>query len=205
MDIVEKLKEAKEKSKKRKFTQTWDLIINLKNIDLKKPENRFSGNVILPHEIGKDIKICVITDSLAKKAEELGVKVLRKEDLKNIDKKEVKRLAKEYDYFLGEVTLMPLIGKTLGPVLGPRGKMPKPFPPTADIEKLIEMGKKSFSVNVKIPVIQGAVGTENLEEEKVKENIEAVLDFVIKNLPKGERQIKSVYAKLTMGKPVKLK
>jgi len=205
MDIVEKLKEAKEKSKKRKFTQTWDLIINLKNIDLKKPENRFSGNVILPHEIGKDIKICVITDSLAKKAEELGVKVLRKDDLKNIDKKEVKRLAKEYDYFLGEVTLMPLIGKTLGPVLGPRGKMPKPFPPTADIEKLIEMGKKSFSVNVKIPVIQGAVGTENLEEEKVKENIEAVLDFVIKNLPKGERQIKSVYAKLTMGKPVKLK
>lgn len=203
--ILEKLKEVKEKSKKRKFTQTWDLIINLKNIDLSKPENRFNGSVILPNKIGKKINVCVITDSAAKKAEELGAKVIKKSELQKMKKSETKKLASRQDYFLGEVSLMPLIGKFLGPVLGPRGKMPKPFPPNADIKKLIEAGERSFNVNVKSPVIQGAVGTEDMKYEDVKSNIEAVLDFVVKNLPKGKRQIKNVYVKLTMGSPVKIR
>jgi len=205
MEIIEKLKEAKENSKERKFKQTWDLIINLRNIDLNKPENRFSGNVFLPNEIGKEIKVCVITDTMAKKAEELGTKVIKKDDIKKMKKRELKSLASQYDYFLGEVSLMPLIGKIMGPLLGPRGKMPKPVPPNADLKKLIESGKRSFNVNVKSPIIQGAVGTEDMEFEKVKENIKTVLEFVLKNLPKGEKQIKNVLVKLTMGKPTKIK
>jgi len=204
MKIIENLKEAEKNSKKRKFKQTWDLIINLKNIDLNRPENRFNGNVILPNEIGKDIKICIIADSPIKEAKELGVKILSKEDIKKMKKKEMKSLASQYDYFLGEVSLMPFIGKSLGPLLGPRGKMPKPFPPNADIKKLIMLGKKNFNVNVKTPVIQGAVGTEDMKHEEIEENIKTVLDFVTKNLQKGNKQIKNVFIKLTMGKPVKI-
>lgn len=205
MEIKEKLETALNESKERNFTQTWDLIINLTNIDLSKPENRFSGNIVLPNKIGKEPTICVIADTAARMAKKLDVNVLGKKELKNLDKREKKSIASQNDYFLAEVTMMPTIGKTLGPVLGPRGKMPKAFPPDSDLEKLIEKTKKTFRVNVKSPVIQGAVGTEDMNHEELKENIKSVLNFVIENLPKKERQIKNVYVKLTMGKPVRIR
>lgn len=205
MKIKGKLETAIKESKKRNFTQTWDLIINLTNIDLSKPENRFSGNVVLPNKIGKEPEICIIADRAAREAKKLDVKVLTKKDLNNLDKRKIKSIASQNDYFLGEVTLMPIIGKVLGPVLGPRGKMPKPFPPDSDLEKLIEKTKKSFRVNVKSPVIQGAIGTEDMNHEEIKENIKSVLNFVVEKLPKKERQIKNVYIKLTMGKPVRIR
>jgi len=202
--IIEALKKAKEKSKKRNFSQTWDLIVNLKNIDLTKPENRFSGAIILPNKKGKKTEVCVIADSSINEVKKLGVKYLTKDDLKKIKKTEVKKLADQYDYFLGEVTLMPQIGKILGPVLGPRGKMPKPFPPNANIKSMIESGEKTFNVNVKIPIIQGAVGSEEMKEEEVAENIKAILNFIEGKLPKGRQQIKNIFVKLTMGAPVKV-
>jgi len=202
--IIEALKKAKEKSKKRNFSQTWDLIVNLKNIDLTKPENRFSGAIILPNKKGKKTEVCVIADSSINEVKKLGVKYLTKDDLKKIKKTEVKKLADQYDYFLGEVTLMPQIGKILGPVLGPRGKMPKPFPPNANIKSMIESGEKTFNVNVKIPIIQGAVGSEEMKEEEVAENIKAILNFIEGKLPKGKQQIKNIFVKLTMGAPVKV-
>ncbi|MCD6478138.1 MAG: 50S ribosomal protein L1 [Candidatus Aenigmarchaeota archaeon] len=204
-EIMEALKTAREKSKKRKFTQTWDLIINLKNIDLSKPENRFSGSIILPNKKGKKSKICVITNSLVNEAKKLGIKTITRDELKKMTKKEAKKIADEYDYFLGEASLMPDIGRILGPVLGPRGKMPKPFPPGANLKSLIESGSKTFNINVKTPVIQGAIGSEDMKDEELTENIMSVLNFVESKLPKGKQQIKDVYVKLTMGSPAKVK
>ncbi len=205
MEITEAIKKARESSKKRNFPQTWDLIINLKGIDLSKPENRFSGNVILPHGKGKKTRVCVIADSKVTEANKLGVEVLTKDRLSKINKAEIKKLASHYDYFLGETSLMALIGKVLGPVLGPRGKMPRPFPPTANLEGLIKSGEKTFNLNVKNPVIQGAVGSESMKDEEIEENIKTVISFVEGKLPKGMQQIGSIIVKLTMGKAFKVK
>jgi len=192
-------------SKKRNFNQTWDLIINLRSIDFSKPENRFSGSVFLPHGKGKKTKVCVIADSKVTEAKNLGVGVITKDQLSKMTKKEAKKLVQEYDYFLGETTLMALIGKILGPVMGPRGKMPKPFPPTSNLEGMIKAGEKTLNLNIKTPVIQAAVGNENMKEEEVEENIKSVINFVEGKLPKGKQQIGNIVVKLTMGKAVKVK
>jgi len=205
MNILEALKNCKEDTKKRNFTQTWDLTINLRGIDFSKPENRFSGNVILPNGKGKKTKICVIADSKITEAKKLDVGIITKDQLNKITKSEAKKIAGDYDYFLGETTLMALIGKILGPVLGPRGKMPKPFPPSINLDGMVKSGEKTFNVTVKNPVIQGAVGNEVMDNEKVEENIMAILNFVEGKLPKGKQQIDNVVIKLTMGKAIKVK
>ena len=135
----------------------------------------------------------------------MGIKTITRDELKKMTKKEAKKIADEYDYFLGEASLMPDIGRILGPVLGPRGKMPKPFPPGANLKSLIESGSKTFNINVKTPVIQGAIGSEDMKDEELTENIMSVLNFVESKLPKGKQQIKDVYVKLTMGSPAKVK
>jgi large subunit ribosomal protein L1 len=205
MEISEALKKCRENSKKRNFSQTWDIIINLRGVDFSKPENRFSGSVILPHGKGKKTRVCVIADYKVTEAIKLGVGIVTKDQLKKIEKSDIKKLAQNYDYFLGETTLMAQIGKILGPALGPRGKMPKPFPPTVNLEGLIKSGEKTFSLNVKNPVIQGAVGTESMKDEEIEENVKSVLSFVEGKLPKGKQQIDNVVIKLTMGKAVRVK
>ena len=109
--IIEALKESKEDSKKRNFTQTWDLIINLKGIDFSRPENSFRGNVILPNGKRKKTKICFIVDSKATEAKKLDVGLITKKELKDIDKAKAKKIADEYDHFLVEVTVMAQIVK----------------------------------------------------------------------------------------------
>ncbi len=131
MTLIDAIKKAKEQSKPRKFKQTVDLIINLKNVDLKKPENRFNSEIFLPGGRGKDVKIAAIVDSLATEAKGHVDLIIRKEEIERLasKKKELKKIANEYDWFLGEATLMAQVGKSLGTVLGPRGKLPKPVPP----------------------------------------------------------------------------
>lgn len=207
MDILEKLKEAKEKSKKRKFTQTWDFTINLKGLDLKKPENRISLEVLLPHGRGKPVKTAVITDTMINEAKKVADLVISKEELEKLggDKKKLKTLAKEYEWFFAEAPLMPLIGKVMGIVLGPRGKMPKPIPPKAKLEPMIQAAKKSVRIRVKdSPVIHVPVGTEDMPDEKIAENIQTVYRVVKEKLPKGLANIKSTYIKLTMGPSIKI-
>ena len=127
---------ARTRSKKRKFAQTWDLAINLKGMNLKKPENRFNLEYALPAGRGKPVKVGVIVDTLATEAKKLDVDlVITKQEIPGIvkNKKLLKKIANEIDWFYGEVSLMPLIGKSFGVVLGPRGKVPKPIPPKANL------------------------------------------------------------------------
>jgi large subunit ribosomal protein L1 len=206
-DILEKVKEAKANSKPRKFKQTWDLSINLKGIDLKKPENRFKLDFILPEGRGKPQKVCVIADSLAAEAKKHADLVITRDEIDKLgtNRKKLKKLANEYDWFLGEATLMAQIGKSLGVVLGTRGKMPKPVPPKVSIVPFIERARKSTLVALKeSPVIHVSIGSEEMEPEKVARNAEAAYRAVLEKLPKGKASVKSIFIKLTMGKPARL-
>lgn len=206
--FVEGVKRAKSFSKKRKFTQTWDLAINLKGMNLKRPENRFSLDYSLPAGRGKEAKVGVIADTLATEAKKQGADVvITKEEIDFLakDKKKLKKIANEVDWFYGEVSLMPLIGKRFGAVLGPRGKVPKPIPPKAAVGLFIKRARNMVRVALKeSPVIHLPVGSEGMEEEGIVKNIEGVYGFVKEKLPKGVNNIRSMYIKLTMGKSVKL-
>ena len=201
-EIVELIKKLRKNSKKRNFVQTFDLIINLKDFDIKKPENRIDDFVVLPSGRGKKAKIVVFSDTKS----DIGCKVLATEDIETIarDKKAVKKFANETDFFLAEPKMMPIVGKFLGQVLGPRGKMPKPV--TGDVKELVKKLEDSVRIVVrKNPIIQTIVGIESMKDEDIAKNVKAVIDFVEKKLPKGKQNIKSIYLKLTMSKPVRIR
>ena len=208
-EIIDAVKEAKEQAKPRNFTQSIDVIINLKDLDVRKPENRFSEEVALPNGRGKQIKIGVIADGeLALGAKNAGVDVvISKEDLQEFgkDRKAAKKVVNSVDSFIAQADMMPLVGRFLGRILGPRNKMPKPVPASARIEPLLERTQATIKVGVKQqPSIQILVGTQDMDDEKLAENIEAVLAVLDRNLEKGRNQIKSMYIKATMGSVVRV-
>ncbi|RLJ08269.1 MAG: 50S ribosomal protein L1 [Candidatus Aenigmatarchaeota archaeon] len=205
--MLEKIQEARKRAKPRRFKQSFDLIINLKGVDLTKPENRFSIELLLPAGRGKEQKVAVFADSLVGQAKSSADLVIQKPEIEKLakDKKKLKKIANEYDWFLAEAPLMPLIGKTWGQVLGPRGKMPKPVPPNVQLKPLIDNLKNSVRLVLKTtPVIMVPVGTEDMQDEAIQKNIEAVLAAVKEKLPKGKQNLRSVYLKLTMGEVVRL-
>lgn len=207
MKALEAIKKVKKTRKERKFKQSWDVSIGLKGLDLRKPEHRLNTEFVLPEGRGKDQKILIIADSLAKEAKEHADRVITKKELDTIitDKKKIKKIANEFDRILCETSLMAQVGKYMGAVLGPRGKVPKPIPPKASVVPFVQMAKKTIRISVRDnPVIHIAVGTEDMEDDKVAKNIDAVFNFIKDKLPKGEANIKSAYLKLTMSKPVKL-
>lgn len=195
---------ARERAKPRKFVQSWDLCINLKGLNLKKPENRFNLDFMLPEGRGKEVKIALFADSLASKAKEADL-VIKKSEIDPLAKnrKKLKKIIREHDWFFGEATLMVQIGKALGPVLAPRGKMPRPIPPNIDPNPLLLPAKRNVRIQVKgSPVLHIPIGSDRMEDGQVAKNLEAVYNFVRDKLPKGRANIKSVFVKLTMGPAV---
>ena len=209
--ILAAVKEAKEKSEKKKFTQSVELILNLQDIDMKSPEGRLQENIELPYPPPeKTNKICVIaTGELALKAKKANADlVIDRAELEGLagKKKELRKIADKYDFFVAEAPLMPLVGKILGAILGPRGKMPVPVPPTADIESLLNKYRKTVVIKMRNqPIIQCRVGTESMKEEEITENIQAVLRVLEGKLKRGMKNIKLVCIKTTMGAPVKIR
>lgn len=201
MQIKEALSAAKED--KRKFSQTYDLIINLQHINVEKTP--IDTEMVLPHGKGRDVTVGIITEANVEKAKALSPVVLTRAELTNLDKKTAKKLAIQCDYFVAEVPLMALVGKNFGPVLGPRNKMPKPLPPNAPVEAIVRNLKKTVKIKAKkTPIIQIVVGTQAMKEEEVLDNVKAVVEFLSTHLPRGKEQIKNIYLKTTMGKPVRL-
>ena len=203
-DILEAVKKAKEESKPRNFTQSIDVVITIKDLDVKKPENRIDEEVLLPNGRGKDVKIAFIADGeLALQAKNAGASmVINKGELEEMgkDRKGAKKIANRHDFFVAQADMMPLVGRFLGPVLGPRKKMPKPVPATAKPEPIMERLKSTVKVRIKDQaVIQALVGTQDMDDELIAANIEAVLVVLDQKLEKGRNQIKSMYVKTTMG------
>lgn len=204
MNIEQSVKEAKEVSEARNFTQAVDLVINVKNLDMNDPANRFSEDVRLPYKPSDDIKVCVIGETITQNAENAD-RIIDPDELDEImdDQSVAKQLAEEYDFFIAEAPLMPKIGKGLGQVLGPRNKMPDPMQPGGDPSEKIDNLRNTISIQLKeSPSIKCKIGEEDMDDEQIIDNANAVVNRVLDMLPQNEHNIKSVIVKLTMGKPV---
>ena len=199
-ELGDAVKFLRENSEKRNFNQTFDIIINLKNLDAKK--ETINTTITLPCGKGKDVTVGIISDDAK------GDNVITSRDMEAMAKNPVdaKKLVKEYNYFVASAPLMPKIGKLLGRYLAPAGKMPKPIPPNADPTPFVEAASKSLTLrNNKQLHLQCAVGSEKSEDAHVIENVNAIMTGLEKVLPKGKQNIKSVMLKLTMSRPVKIK
>jgi large subunit ribosomal protein L1 len=208
--ILSAVKEAREKSEKRKFNQSIELILKLQDIDMKSPEGKIQEVVELPYALEKPNKICVIASGeLALKARKANADhVVERAELEGLAgrKQEMRKIANGYDFFIAEAPLMPLVGRTLGSVLGPRGKMPIPVPPSADIAALIVKNRKTIVLRLRNqPILQSRIGMESMKDEEITENIQMVLRVLEGKLKKGMKNVKLAYIKTAMGVPVKIK
>ena len=197
------VQKALEGAKKRKFTETVELAINLKDVDLSVPKNRIQDDIILPNGRGKAIRVCVIGGGeLALKAKDVADLVITAEEIQTIadNKKQAKKIANSIDYFIAEAPLMAVVGKRLGVVLGPRGKMPKPIPPGVDPSNMIDALRRTVSVRTKDKMtFHAPVGTTEMPVEQLADNIETLLKRIEVKLEKGRMNIASSYVKTTMG------
>jgi large subunit ribosomal protein L1 len=205
---LEAVKKALEGPKQRKFQESVEIAINLKDIDLSVPKNRIDEDIILPKGRGRDVKVAIFCGGeLARKAKTVADLVIGPEEIDEFagDKKKTKKLAAQNTYFLAEAPLMPLIGKKLGMVLAPRGKMPKPMPPGADPAPLVANLKKTVSVKSKDrKTFHMPVGSKAMSPEDIAENVDLILKRVIGKLERGKMNIASVYVKTTMGPSVRV-
>jgi large subunit ribosomal protein L1 len=201
MNIEEAVKEAVTRAPARNFGESIDLAINLHNLDLSQPANRVDAEIILPHGLGKPAKIAVFaTGETALRAKSAGAdRVISSEEIKALgeDKKAARKLA--------ETQFMPVIGKSLGPILGKRGKMPTPLPPTQDVTPQIQRLRNMIRIRSKDrPTFHLTVGNRNMEEKKLAENVEAVITKLDQTLKDGRQNVKSIYVKTTMGPAIRV-
>ena len=205
---IRAVKEVFEASKQRNFKESVDLAVNLKDIDLSIPKNRVDDEILLPKGRGKPATVAVFAGGeLAVKAKSAADLVIAPEELDDLadDKKKAKKLANDHTFFVAEAPLMPIIGKKLGVVLGPRGKMPKPIPPSADPVPIINNLRNTVRIRSKDRrTFHTLIGTKDMNIEDIAENVDVVMKRLIGKLDRGKMNIASVYLKTTMGKSVRL-
>jgi large subunit ribosomal protein L1 len=206
MELKEQIQNAineLRKTKEKKFDQTVDLIINLQKFDLKK--NSINLFISVPNKI-KDKKICAFLESKNKNVETITFEEFKKYS----DKKELDKLAKKFDFFIAQASLMPKVATIFGRALGPSGKMPSPqlgIILNPDDKTILETKKKinnSIRIRTKESSIKIPIGKQSMKDEEITENILNVYETVLKNLPKNKDNIKNVELKFTMTKPVKI-
>ena len=203
--------EARAKGTERgiKFEQSFDLAVNFrkKELDVSKPENRFNQELILPNSLFPVPKVCAFGDGeFAEAATAAGAeRVVSKEDIPRLgeEKKDRKNLAKNFDFFIAATDAMPLIGRYLGQALGSRGKMPRPFPPQADLNAIVNQYHRTVRIRMRnTPTFHVKVGHVKMSDREIADNIVAVLDLVES---KGfSERLNNVVLKTTMGPAVVL-
>jgi large subunit ribosomal protein L1 len=208
-NIDEAIKRAITEAPGRKFIESVDLAINLHNIDLSLPGNRIDAEVILPHGLGRPAKIAVFAaGETAMRAKNAGAdRVISADEIKELggDKRAARKLADEYKFFIAETQFMPVIGKSLGPILGKRGKMPTPLPPTQDVTPQINRLRNMVRIRSRDrPTFHLTVGNRNMDIKDLTENVDAVITRLEQTLKDGRQNLKSVYVKTTMGPAVRV-
>ena len=204
--LAEVVTKAKEETKKTKFKQSVELIINFKDIDVKKG---FAINeVVQLPKTNSPATVCVIaTGDMSQKAKAANAdSVIGNEELEKfeVNKRESRKFINKYDFFLADTKIMPTVGKSLGQLLGPRGKMPTPVPFDAPIDAFLARFRTSIKVRTRASLsISCKIGDESMEDSDLATNAFTVLNTIEKKLPNGEKNIKKVMIKTTMGKPVK--
>ena len=204
--LAEVIKKAKEETKKRKFKQSIELIINFKDIDVKKG---FAINeVVQLPKTSSPATVCVIaTGDMNQKAKAAKAdSVIGNDELTKYEanKRESRKFINKYDFFLADTKIMPTVGKALGQLLGPRGKMPTPVPFNAPIDAFLARFRTSIKVRTRASLsIACKIGDESMEDADLATNAFTVVSAIEKKLPNGEKNIKKVLIKTTMGKPVK--
>lgn len=202
-NFLKAIKEMRVHTKKRNFDQTVDLIVNLKNFNVK--SEGFNLFITLPNKI-KDKKILAFLEKDSK-----IIASIKKESFINLkEKKDIKKLAKTYDFFISNIKLMPLIATKFGRILGPAGKMPSPqlgilnIENEENIKKLIEKINLTIRIRMKEPSIKIAIAKESLTDKQIAENAMKVYNKILENLSKKQENLKNIKIKLTMGKPIQI-
>ena len=206
--LVEVIKQAKESDKDRKFKQSVEMIMVFKDVDVKKGF-AINETVQLPKKTTKPASVCIMASG------DMGIKaknakadmVMDENELTKLsaDKKKSKKMVNKYDFFLADTKLMPTVGKKLGQLLGPRGKMPAPVPFNAPIESFLERFRASVKIRVKGSLSMSCkIGEENMDDADLAANASAVATAVEKTLPSGSKNIEKIMFKTTMGKAVKV-
>ncbi len=207
-NITQAIQAALAAAPKRKFVESIDIAFTIKDVDLKNPNNRIKEEIRLPSGRGKEIKVAMFaTGEAASKAKDAGIKVISPQEIEDLgsNKGRAKTIANQHDFFLSEVPHMGLIGRYLGTVLGPRGKMPRPVPPTLD-PGVLATGLQS-TVVVKSGdkmTFHATFGTVEQSENDLVANAMEIYNRVIGKLERGAGNIRSVYIKTTMGPAQKL-
>lgn len=201
--ILSAVQKALEAAPERKFGETVELAFNLKNVDLAIPKNRVDEEVQLPAGRGKVPKVAIFASGeLAVKAKAAADVVVSPEQIEELagNKREARKLANQMSYFVAEAPLMPTIGRTLGTVLGPRGKMPRPMPPAGDPTPVVKQLKNTVRVRSRDrKTFHAPIGTRDMKAEDLAENAFLIIDRVVKKLERGEQNIASIFVKTTMG------
>ena len=206
------------KDKVRKFDESIDLIINIKDINLNDPKNRIEKEIILSNDIITNDKpnICVIaSDEILLEAKKLEIDTIDLNGLvklNNEEKKSKKKFAKRYEYFVVEDKMMRDVARYLARFLGPVGKMPKPFPTgygiissPEDLKVAYERYKRIIRIQMKKqPIIFAKIGKKSMDIEKLYENMKTVVNFIAEQMPHKFNNFRSMYLKSTMGKPIKV-
>ncbi|MCJ2519656.1 MAG: 50S ribosomal protein L1 [Candidatus Thermoplasmatota archaeon] len=206
--VTKAIKEALKSAKPRNFRESVEISINLRDVDLTLPTNRIEDEIVLPKGRGKEVKIVIFASGeMAVKARGVADLIVPPEEIETLaeDKAKAKRLAREHDFFVAEAPLMPAIGRRLGTILGPRGKMPRPIPPGTDPGPIINNLKSAVKIRSRDrPTFHAPVGTREMEVDDLAENLETILRRVEAKLPRGRYNIGSVYVKTSMGPAVRV-
>ncbi|MBI2111485.1 MAG: 50S ribosomal protein L1 [Nitrosarchaeum sp.] len=204
--LEEMINQAKTSTKQRKFKQSVEMIIVFKDIDVKKG---FALNeVVQLPKTSSPATVCIMaTGDMGQKAKEAKADaVVGSEELDRFaaNKRASRKFINKYDFFLADTQIMPVVGKVLGQLLGPRGKMPTPVPFNASVESFLQRFRSSIKVRSRASLAMSCkIGDESMENADLAINAHAVLSAVEKKLPSGEKNLKRVIIKTTMGKPVK--
>ncbi len=210
--IQKHLQTLREQAKERKFTQAVELIVNLKDINLKNPDEQVEFFMNVPVASGKK-RVCAIVDTdlydEAKKVCDTVISVSELPDYQK-DKKKVKQLANNHEFFIAQANIMGKVAGAFGRVLGPRGKMPNPkagcvVPPKSSLGPLYDRLQSTVRIVAKkFPVIQVKVGDEKMSDEDLAKNIAYFYKQIELHLPKERHNVRSAVLKLSMSAPQKV-